>query len=254
MQDLIAGNTQVMFDNLPSALPHIRSGRLKALAVTSTVRSPALPRRADDGGSRRPQGIRCDGLVRAARPRQHAARGHHQGAAGRRQGPGAEGHAGSLCAAGRARRRRHARAVHRVHQGRDRQVDAGGQVRREPGWTDDAARGAPRRLCRPPLRLAGRRSRRDDDARSPGEEESADLRVVRRDARPVPRTGDRRGRSRRGHHGRRRQFLLGRRRARDHRPAGKDGDARAARLHAHDRRSRQGDARLPAAGGRGDRR
>jgi tripartite-type tricarboxylate transporter receptor subunit TctC len=43
VQDLIAGNTQVMFDNLPSALPHIRSGRLKALAVTSTVRSPALP-------------------------------------------------------------------------------------------------------------------------------------------------------------------------------------------------------------------
>jgi len=43
LQDLIAGNTQVMFDNLPSALTHIRSGRLKALAVTSRERSPALP-------------------------------------------------------------------------------------------------------------------------------------------------------------------------------------------------------------------
>lgn len=43
VQDLIAGNTQVMFDNLPSALPHIRSGRLKALAVTSRERAPALP-------------------------------------------------------------------------------------------------------------------------------------------------------------------------------------------------------------------
>ena len=43
IQDLIAGNTQVMFDNLPSALPHIRSGRLKALAVTSLERAPALP-------------------------------------------------------------------------------------------------------------------------------------------------------------------------------------------------------------------
>jgi tripartite-type tricarboxylate transporter receptor subunit TctC len=43
LTDLIAGNTQVMFDNLPSALPHIRSGRLKALAVTSRERSPALP-------------------------------------------------------------------------------------------------------------------------------------------------------------------------------------------------------------------
>ncbi len=41
--DLIAGNTDLMFDNLPSALPHIRSGRLKALAVTSSARSAALP-------------------------------------------------------------------------------------------------------------------------------------------------------------------------------------------------------------------
>ncbi|MGZ9060157.1 MAG: tripartite tricarboxylate transporter substrate binding protein, partial [Burkholderiaceae bacterium] len=43
VSDLLAGNTNVMFDNLPSALPHIKSGRLKALAVTSRVRSPALP-------------------------------------------------------------------------------------------------------------------------------------------------------------------------------------------------------------------
>ena len=41
--DLIAGNMTVMFDNLPSALPHIKSGRLRALAVTSRTRSPALP-------------------------------------------------------------------------------------------------------------------------------------------------------------------------------------------------------------------
>lgn len=43
LTDLIAGNMNVMFDNLPSALPHIKSGRLKALAVTSRTRSPALP-------------------------------------------------------------------------------------------------------------------------------------------------------------------------------------------------------------------
>ncbi len=41
--DLIAGNTDLMFDNLPSSLPHIKSGRLKALAVTSAKRAPALP-------------------------------------------------------------------------------------------------------------------------------------------------------------------------------------------------------------------
>ncbi len=33
----------VMFDNLPSALPHIRAGKLKALAVTSLQRSTVLP-------------------------------------------------------------------------------------------------------------------------------------------------------------------------------------------------------------------
>jgi tripartite-type tricarboxylate transporter receptor subunit TctC len=43
LTDMLAGNMNVMFDNLPSALPHIKSGKLKALAVTSNVRSPALP-------------------------------------------------------------------------------------------------------------------------------------------------------------------------------------------------------------------
>ena len=41
--DLMGGNMDLMFDNLPSAMPHIKSGRLKALAVTSAVRSAALP-------------------------------------------------------------------------------------------------------------------------------------------------------------------------------------------------------------------
>ena len=43
MPDLMSGKVHVMFDNLPSSLPHIRSGKLKALAVTSAVRSVALP-------------------------------------------------------------------------------------------------------------------------------------------------------------------------------------------------------------------
>ncbi|SNT27024.1 Tripartite-type tricarboxylate transporter, receptor component TctC [Noviherbaspirillum humi] len=41
--DLIAGQADLMFDNLPSSLPFIKSGKLKALAVTSSKRSPALP-------------------------------------------------------------------------------------------------------------------------------------------------------------------------------------------------------------------
>ena len=40
--DLIAGQTQAMFPGLAAALPHSRSGRLKALAVTGTQRHPQL--------------------------------------------------------------------------------------------------------------------------------------------------------------------------------------------------------------------
>jgi len=41
--DLMGGSMDLMFDNLPSSMPHIKAGKLKALAVTSGVRSQALP-------------------------------------------------------------------------------------------------------------------------------------------------------------------------------------------------------------------
>lgn len=40
---LVREDTQFMFSNLPAVLPHIQSGKLKALAVTSLERSPFLP-------------------------------------------------------------------------------------------------------------------------------------------------------------------------------------------------------------------
>jgi tripartite-type tricarboxylate transporter receptor subunit TctC len=43
MTDLIGGQADLMFDNLPSAMPFIKTGKLKALAVTSSKPSPALP-------------------------------------------------------------------------------------------------------------------------------------------------------------------------------------------------------------------
>jgi len=43
LQDLIAGQVQLMFDNLPPSLPQIKGGKLRALAVTSATRAPALP-------------------------------------------------------------------------------------------------------------------------------------------------------------------------------------------------------------------
>jgi len=41
--DLIGGEVQVMFDNTPNVLPHVRSGRLKAIAVSSKTRTPLAP-------------------------------------------------------------------------------------------------------------------------------------------------------------------------------------------------------------------
>ncbi len=41
--DLLGGQIQVMFDNLPNVLNHIRSGKLRALAVTSDARLSQLP-------------------------------------------------------------------------------------------------------------------------------------------------------------------------------------------------------------------
>jgi tripartite-type tricarboxylate transporter receptor subunit TctC len=43
ISDVVAGHVQTMFSNSPVALPHIREGRLRGLAVTSPKRSPAAP-------------------------------------------------------------------------------------------------------------------------------------------------------------------------------------------------------------------
>ncbi len=43
MVDLLGGRTDMMIDNLPSALPRVQSGALRALGVTARVRSKALP-------------------------------------------------------------------------------------------------------------------------------------------------------------------------------------------------------------------
>ena len=52
LTDLLGGQVSVMFDLLPSSLPHIQSGKLRALAVTSSQRSallPNLPTMAESG-------------------------------------------------------------------------------------------------------------------------------------------------------------------------------------------------------------
>jgi tripartite-type tricarboxylate transporter receptor subunit TctC len=43
LTDLLGGQVQLMFDNIPSSLPHIRAGKLRALATTGARRDPTLP-------------------------------------------------------------------------------------------------------------------------------------------------------------------------------------------------------------------
>jgi len=43
LTDLIAGQVHVMFDNIPTCAEHVKSGKLRGLAVTSTTRSAVLP-------------------------------------------------------------------------------------------------------------------------------------------------------------------------------------------------------------------
>ena len=43
VNDLLAGQVDIMFDNMPSAIQHVRAGKLRAIAVTTSKRSDQLP-------------------------------------------------------------------------------------------------------------------------------------------------------------------------------------------------------------------
>ena len=71
MQALLAGDTQFMFDNLANAMPQVKAGKLKALAVTTAQALGARARPADDGrgGAAR---LRHLDVVRPDGARRHA--------------------------------------------------------------------------------------------------------------------------------------------------------------------------------------
>jgi tripartite-type tricarboxylate transporter receptor subunit TctC len=70
ISDLVGGQVDMMFTSPPNAIPHVKSGRLKALAVSTARRSPLLPDvpTIAESGS---QGVRDRHLVRSARAGRH---------------------------------------------------------------------------------------------------------------------------------------------------------------------------------------
>ncbi len=69
LTDTIGGQTQALFPGLAAALPHIRSGRLRALAVTGRQRHPLLPevRTFEESGSPGFDGVQWYGIVGPAK-------------------------------------------------------------------------------------------------------------------------------------------------------------------------------------------
>jgi tripartite-type tricarboxylate transporter receptor subunit TctC len=82
--DVIAGRVTMIFDNMPSALPHIKGGKLRALGVTGSKRSGALPDvpTIAEAGVAGYESLSWSGLaVPAGTPRDIVARLNREGAA-----------------------------------------------------------------------------------------------------------------------------------------------------------------------------
>jgi tripartite-type tricarboxylate transporter receptor subunit TctC len=83
--DLIGGTMDLMFDNLPSALPQIQSGKLIALAVTSSRRSPALPDVPTIAEAGPVKGFEATPWFGLLAPRRNSSRDHQPRATGPRK-------------------------------------------------------------------------------------------------------------------------------------------------------------------------
>ena len=77
LTDMLGGQVMMMFDNIPSALPHIKSGKLRALATTGAKRDatlPDLPTIAEAGVPGYESGVWFGLLVPAGTPRDIVAK------------------------------------------------------------------------------------------------------------------------------------------------------------------------------------
>jgi tripartite-type tricarboxylate transporter receptor subunit TctC len=75
--DLLAGQVNMMFDNIPSSLPHIKAGKLRALATTGAKRDatlPDVPTMAEAGVTGYESGVWFGLMAPAGTPRDIVAR------------------------------------------------------------------------------------------------------------------------------------------------------------------------------------
>ena len=126
LTDMIAGTVDVMFDNMPSSIEHIKAGKLRAIAVTTDKRSAALPDVPTVAET--VPGYEASAWFGIGVPKGTPAGRDREAQQDRQRGAG-----GSQVhrAPGRSRRRADARNAGRFrqgHGGRDREVEKGGRV------------------------------------------------------------------------------------------------------------------------------
>ncbi len=112
LTDLIAGQVQVMFDNIPTSADHVRTGRLRGLAH----------------GGRVPPRLRGQRVVRAGRAEEHARRDRRADQRRGERDPRGSRVAGALHRARRLAAARLARRLRQAPRRRDREVGQGREV------------------------------------------------------------------------------------------------------------------------------
>jgi tripartite-type tricarboxylate transporter receptor subunit TctC len=131
LTDLLGGQVQVYFGSVPSSIEYIKTGKLRALAVTTATRSEALPAVPTVGESL--PGYEASAWLGIGVPRNTPRRNHRHAQQRDQCGSWQYGDPGSVRRPGRDRVSNLAWRVRQVHRCRHREMGQGGQVRGHQG-------------------------------------------------------------------------------------------------------------------------